>query len=123
MSKAMEHHNSINYIEMPVRDLDATKSFFTRAFGWQFEDYGPHYSCFINAGINGGFYQDALTFNVTKGSPLVVLFSEDLEKTQSGVELAGGEITKAIFSFPGGRRFHFADPNGNEYAVWGHEPD
>ncbi|MCF1427507.1 MAG: VOC family protein [Shewanella sp.] len=117
----MERHNCINYIEMPVRDLDATKAFFTLVFGWQFVDCGPHYSCFTNAGINGGFYQDALTFNVNKGSPLIVLFSQQLEQTQSAVENAGGEITKAIFRFPGGRRFHFADPNGNEYAVWGHE--
>lgn len=117
----MERHHRINYLELPVRDLAVTKAFFTRVFGWQFEDYGAHYSCFMDAGIAGGFYQEARTFNLAKGSPLVVLFSLDLAQTQEQVVAAGGEISKPIFSFPGGRRFHFLDPNGNEYAVWGHD--
>ena len=111
----------INYIEIPVKDMVATKAFFAGVFGWQFEDYGPHYSCFLNAGIDGGFYQADSSFNLAKGCPLIVLFSEQLEQTQVAIESAGGDITQAIFSFPGGRRFHFTDPNDNEYAVWSHD--
>lgn len=114
----MKETGKINYVEMPSLDLDVTKKFFGTAFGWSFVDYGPDYVAIENAGLDGGFFkstQKALTAN---GSVLVVLYSANLEETLESVKSAGGSIIEDIFSFPGGRRFHFADPNGNEYAVW-----
>lgn len=112
------NHEKINYIELPAKDIDKVKAFFNEAFSWTFEDFGPEYAAIHNAGIDGGFYKSDLTVSVKNGSALVVLFSNDLEATQQKIEKSGGNIIKAIFSFPGGRRFHFTDPNGNEYAVW-----
>lgn len=114
----MTDHEKINYIEFPSKNIDVTKSFFTQVFGWSFVDYGPDYTAFSDAGINGGFYQSDLSCTTKNGSALIVLYSKGLEQTQSKVEKAGGLLVKPIFSFPGGRRFHFTDPNGNEYAVW-----
>ena len=114
----MPTHHSLNYVEIPAKDLSATKAFFSQVFGWTFQDYGPEYSCFLNVGIDGGFYQADLSFNTNNGCPLLVLYSDNLEQTQAAVITAGGSIVKTIFSFPGGRRFHFTDCNGNEYAVW-----
>jgi len=114
----MNEHEKINYIEFPAKDLEATKIFFTSVFGWSFEDYGQEYTAFTNEGVDGGFYQSPLSCSTTRGSALIVLYSKDLEHTQSRIERAGGIIIKPVFSFPGGRRFHFADPNENEYAVW-----
>lgn len=114
----MSEHEKINYIELPARNLQATKEFFAAVFGWSFVDYGPEYAAFSNAGIDGGFYKADLAVSTNNGSALIVFFSEALEKTQMKIENAGGSIIKPIFSFPGGRRFHFNDPNGNEYAVW-----
>ena len=108
----MNEHEKINYIEFPA------KSFFNKAFGWTFEDYGPDYISFSNQGIDGGFYKSDLKSSTENGSALIVLYSNNLEQTQSKVLDAGGEIIRPIYSFPGGRRFHFSDPNGNEYAVW-----
>lgn len=108
----------INYIELPARDIDATKKFFSSAFGWSFVDYGPEYVSFQDAGIDGGFYKSDQVASTKTGSALVVLYGAELEKTLGVVEECGGEIVKPIFSFPGGQRFHFADPNGNEFAVW-----
>jgi hypothetical protein len=103
---------------MPSRDLDATKQFFSEAFGWSFVDYGPEYVAIENAGLDGGFFKSDLVATTANGSVLVVLYSSELENTVEKVKNAGGKITQDIFSFPGGRRFHFTDPNGNEYAVW-----
>ncbi|MBL37617.1 MAG: hypothetical protein CMP07_04335 [Xanthomonadales bacterium] len=114
----MTTNGKINYIELPARDIEATKRFFSSAFGWGFVDYGPEYVSFQDAGLDGGFYKSDLVASTKTGSALVVLYSAELEKTQEVVEECGGEIIKPIFSFPGGRRFHFADPNGNEFAVW-----
>ena len=108
----------INHIELPARDIEGSKQFFSDAFGWRFVDYGPDYAAFEDAGIDGGFFSSDLTARTDSGSALVVLYSQDLEATQARVEEAGGKIVKAIFSFPGGRRFHFCDPSDNEYAVW-----
>ena len=110
---------AINYIELPAKDLEATKEFFTQAFEWQFTDYGPDYSAFSNSGLEGGFFRSELKSDSSQlGAALVVLYSENLEATQSIIEAAGGSINQAIFSFPGGRRFHFIEPSGNELAVW-----
>ncbi len=108
---------TIDYIEFPATNMAATKAFYTEAFGWDFTDYGPAYAAFARdqAGIDGGFTLE--TGTQTPGL-LAVLYANDLEATVELVKKAGGEITKEIFSFPGGRRFHFTDPSGNELAVW-----
>ena len=114
----MNEHEKINYVEFPAKDIVATKSFFTKIFDWSFVDYGPDYTAFSNAGIDGGFFKSDLIASTTTGSALIVFYSKELEKTQTKIEQAGGAIIKPIFAFPGGRRFHFSDPSGNEYAVW-----
>jgi predicted enzyme related to lactoylglutathione lyase len=114
----MTKHNKINYIEIPTKNMAATKTFFTEVFAWPFVDYGPDYCSFSGQGVDGGFFKSDLVVSTNNGSPLIVLYSKGLELTQENIEQAGGKIIKPIFSFPGGRRFHFTDPNGNEFAVW-----
>ncbi len=114
----MNEHEKINYVEFPAKDIEAAKKFFSSVFGWSFVDYGPEYTAFSNEGLDGGFFQSELTVSTKCGSALLVFYSDELEGTQSKIENAGGSIIKSIFDFPGGRRFHFSDPNGNEYAVW-----
>ncbi len=114
----MNEHEKINYLEFPAKDLDATKAFFTTVFKWSFEDFGPEYCAISNAGIDGGFFKSDRSISTENGSALVVFYSQRLDQTQAKIEAAGGTVLKPIFSFPGGRRFHFCDPNGNEFAVW-----
>ena len=114
----MPNHEKMNYVEFPAIDIEAVKKFFAAVFGWSFTDYGSDYTAFSNEGLDGGFYKSSLSISPEKGSALIVFYSNELEKTQTKIENAGGSISKPIFSFPGGRRFHFNDPNGNEYAVW-----
>ncbi|MBF0381144.1 MAG: VOC family protein [Magnetococcales bacterium] len=114
----MNIHEKINYIEIPTKNITTTKRFFTQAFGISFVDYGPQYTAFSGAGIDGGFYQADLSASTKNGSVLVVFYSNNLTQTQSKIIAAGGTIIKPIFTFPGGRRFHFCDPNQNEFAVW-----
>lgn len=114
----MEQTGKINYLEMPARDLAKTKAFFSAVFGWEFVDYGPDYVAIGNAGLDGGFFKSDKIATTDNGSALVVLYSSELETTLTKVTAAGGQIVQDIFEFPGGRRFHFTDPNGNEYAVW-----
>ncbi|MDQ2075848.1 VOC family protein [Marinimicrobium sp. ABcell2] len=114
----MSTKGNIDYVEMPCRDIEATKAFFTKAFGWSFVDYGPDYTALSGAGLDGGFFRSNLVMNTNNGSALVVVYSKDLDACLSAVDNAGGSIVKPIFAFPGGRRFHFSDPSGNEYAVW-----
>ncbi len=111
-------NEKLNYVEFPAHDIEGTKQFFNAAFGWAFQDYGPDYTAFAEQGLDGGFYRAELNSTVAAGGALLVLYSEQLEVTQTQVEQAGGKIAKAIFSFPGGRRFHFIEPSGNELAVW-----
>lgn len=112
----MHSHHAIDYVEFAVRDLAAAKRFYTAAFGWQFNDYSPDY-----AGIQGvdreagGLLQ---TDEPRTTGPLVIVYSDDLEASVEAVKSAGGTILKDPYAFPGGRRFHFADPSGNELAVW-----
>lgn len=114
----MNEHEKINYIELPSKNIALTKAFFSAVFNWTFTDYGPEYIAFSNAGIDGGFYKSDLTVSTDNGSALIVFYSNTLEQTLHKIEVAQGTIIKPIFSFPGGRRFHFTDPNENEYAVW-----
>lgn len=114
----MKKHEKINYVELPAKDIETAKTFFSTVFGWTFTDYGPHYTAFSNGGLDGGFFQSELTASTENGSVLIVFYSKNLGQTQAKVVAGGGLIIKPIFSFPGGRRFHFSDPNGNEYAVW-----
>ena len=114
----MSNHNRINYIELPARDIAAVQKFYGDVFGWTFEAYGPDYLAFNDGALDGGFFRADLASRCDRGAALVILYSDDLEATLAKVEQHGGTIMQAIFSFPGGRRFHFADPNGNELAVW-----
>jgi len=118
LTDTMDNHHKINYIELPTQDINATKTFFANAFGWSFQDYGPDYTSFTNAGMDGGFFKSGISARTEKGSVLVVLYSKDLEGTLARVMDAGGTIDREIFSFPGGSRFHFTEPGGNELAVW-----
>ena len=114
----MNRSEKINYVEFPARNIEAVKLFFETVFDWSFVDYGPDYTAFSNAGLDGGFFKSDLTASTEKGSALIVFYSHNLEQTQAKIEDADGLIIKPIFSFPGGRRFHFMDPSSNEYAVW-----
>jgi predicted enzyme related to lactoylglutathione lyase len=114
----MNEHEKINYVEFPAKDMEAAKAFFTKVFEWSFTDYGPDYTAFSDEGLDGGFFKSDLSASTDNGSALIVFYSKNLEQTQQKIEQAGGSIIKPIFSFPGGRRFHFSDPNGNEFAVW-----
>lgn len=114
----MSEHEKLNYVEFPSPDLQSTKLFFERAFGWSFIDYGPEYAAFSGQGLDGGFFKANLCSSTANGAALLVFFSNDLERTFGKVTETGGSIIKPIFSFPGGRRFHFTEPGGNEFAVW-----
>lgn len=110
-----EHDRRIDYIEFPATDLEQIKAFYTDLFNWKFTDYGPTYTAFEDGRLNGGFTTAA---QMGVGGILVVIYAVDLEAVQATVSLSGGKIVKEIFEFPGGRRFHFTDPSGNELAVW-----
>ena len=114
----MNINGKINYVEFPARDIEGTKAFFATVFGWSFEDYGPEYAAFSGQGVDGGFFRSDLSSATDKGGVLVILYSDSLEEMQQRIEQAGGSIVKATYSFPGGRRFHFTEPSGNELAVW-----
>ncbi len=118
----MNNHEKINYLEFPAKHMQQSKAFFGEVFGWSFVDYGPDYVACSNAGIDVGFFKSDLTVQSNRGSVLIVFYSDTLEETRIKSEKAQGKIIKPIFSFPGGRRFHFEDPNGNEFAVWS-EPE
>lgn len=105
----------IDYIEFPATDIAALQRFYTAVFGWKFTDYGPDYTSFEDGRIAGGFARQA---TMVRGGPLVVMYTSDLAGMEARVRAAGGTIVKEIFSFPGGRRFQFTDPNGNELSVW-----
>lgn len=114
----MSQHEKIDYLEIPAKNIPAAQLFFTSVFDWSFQDFGPEYTAFSGAGIDGGFYQSDLTVSTKSGSVLIVFYSNNLEETSAKIEASGGSVVKPIFEFPGGRRFHFRDTNGNEYAAW-----
>ncbi len=107
--------NHINYIEFKAKDLEKIKEFYTASFNWTFTDYGPTYTAFSESGLSGGF---EITENEIVNGALIVLYHKNLELIKNKIVKAGGKIIKDIFSFPGGRRFHFVDPSENELAVW-----
>lgn len=114
----LKSNTLINYVEFPAKNLRVTKEFFSKTFGWSFTDYGPEYCAFSESGLEGGFYQSQLTSSTANGSALIVLYTTQLEALQQKVQDNGATIIKPIFEFPGGRRFHFTEPSGNELAVW-----
>jgi hypothetical protein len=114
----MRQHHQINYVEFPSTDLDATRRFFGTAFGWTFVDDGPDYTSFSGQGLDGGFFTAEANSDAPTGGALIVLYSHALEKSLAEVVAAGARVHRAIFDFPGGRRFHFIEPGGNELAVW-----
>lgn len=118
MAFRMPDENKIDYLEIPSQDLPSSKAFFTSMFGWKFTDFGDEYASFEDGRITGGFYKSDQTACYEKGSVLIVFFANDLEAAEQKVKDCGGTIVREIFTFPGGRRFHFAEPNGNEFAIW-----
>ncbi len=115
----VRNDRAINYVEFNVADIARSKRFYGDAFGWTFTDYGPGYCEFSDGHMKGGFDASEPSPAVKGGGgPLVVLYGSDLADVQASVETAGGVIVKPIFEFPGGRRFHFTDPDGYELAVW-----
>jgi predicted enzyme related to lactoylglutathione lyase len=110
--------NKIDYIEFQAADILSTKKFFEHLFGWKFTDYGPDYTSFEDGRIAGGFAQANKRSTIESGGVLVVFYHPNLEQIRQRVIDLGGKITKDIFSFPGGRRFHFTEPSGNECAIW-----
>jgi len=112
------NHHLINYIELPAKDLSKMKAFYGKVFGWTFVDYGETYAAFQGAGLDGGFDADSNNDPVGGNGALVILYSENLEQSLANVTAAGGIISVDPFDFPGGRRFHFTDPSGNELAIW-----
>jgi len=113
MSAADRHHR-IDYLEFAVTSIAASRRFFGDAFGWTFQDYGPDYCEFNDGRLTGGFFHG----QAKPGGALVVVYSSDLTATQAAVERSGGRVVKPVFAFPGGRRFHFTDPDGYEWAAW-----
>ena len=110
-----ENDRRIDNIEFAVEDIARSRAFYGEVFGWHFKDYGPDYCEFSDGRLTGGL---AKAEKANPGGPLVILYADDLEETRQRVEAAGGEIVNPGFSFPGGRRFHFKDPDGYELAVW-----
>ena len=110
----------LNYVEFPVKDFVKTQKFFEQVFAWEFTSYGEEYIAFSaeTAGLEGGFYKTDLCAKQQHGSALMVFLAKDLEEIQAEIIKAGGEINVPIFEFPGGKRFHFIEPSGNEFAVW-----
>lgn len=114
MSQA-DQDRRIDYVEFSTTNLDETKSFYSEIFGWRFTDYGPDYTSFTDGRLSGGF---TAASEVAPGGPLVVVYVTNLVETEAKIRRHGGQIVRETFEFPGGRRFHFADPGGNELAVW-----
>ncbi|TCR59399.1 VOC family protein [Bosea sp. BK604] len=112
---ASQNDRRIDYIEFNVADLARARDFYAAAFGWTMTDYGPEYCAFADGRLEGGFTTQGAS---RPGGPLVILYADDLAATQARIEAAGGRIVKPAYDFPGGRRFHFADPDGYELAVW-----
>ena len=109
------NNNHINYIEFKAKNIEKIKQFYSKAFDWTFTDYGPSYTAFSSSGLEGGFEKTDQKIN---NGALVILYNENLEEIKQHIIELDGIISKEIFSFPGGKRFHFIDPSGNELAIW-----
>ncbi|MDH4054861.1 MAG: VOC family protein [Gammaproteobacteria bacterium] len=116
----MRAENRIDYVEIPVTDLKKARDFFAAFFGWSFQEWGDDYMSFNDGRLDGGFRRAAETAPST--GVLVVFYSEDLKRDFNRVQELGATISEPIFAFPGGRRFHFVDPTGTEYAIWSAQP-
>ncbi|MCG3731084.1 VOC family protein [Vibrio cincinnatiensis] len=114
----MSQHGKLNYVEFAAKDLKSTKEFFSTVFGWSFVDYGSEYIAFSNEGLDGGFFKAELSSQTVNGGALLIFYSTDIEATLEQVEKYGGKVIRPIYEFPGGCRFHFVEPSGNEFAVW-----
>ena len=117
----MRPENRIDYIEIPTIDIDQAKAFFAAMMGWEFQDWGPDYASFSDGRLDGGFRRSEGP--APASGVLVVFFSKNLERDRDRVVELGGSISQDIFEFPGGRRFHFVDTTGNEYAIWAEPQD
>lgn len=106
--------NKLAYLELPTTDVASLKKFYGSLFGWTFQDFGGDYAAFSDSGLDGGF--NGVSKDKTK-APLAIIETDEIEGVQEQVRSAGGVITTPIFPYPGGRRFHFTDPSGNELAV------
>jgi len=117
-----EHNLQVDYIEFPAIDIEATKRFYSHIFGWQFKAWGPDYISFNDGRLGGGFSRESQSAGADRGAKtrgvLVVIYATSLDEIYRKVKEAGGKVARETFDFPGGRRFHFIDPNGNELAVW-----
>ena len=113
----MKRERRIDYVEFASRDPGASRVFFEQVFGWTFEDYGPDYTAFDDGELQGGFFRGAPLI-ASAGAPLLVLYAAQLGPLLAEVAAQGGAVVKPIFTFPGGRRFQFLEPGGNELAVW-----
>ncbi|MEV0612777.1 VOC family protein [Nonomuraea sp. NPDC050404] len=118
--ESAHRHHAIDYVELTVTDLEQAKRFYSEAFGWRFNDYGPGYAGIqspegAGSGEVGGLRLDQ---SVRAGGPFVLLYSADLDGSVQAVQKAGGTVVNGPYEFPGGRRFHFTDPSGNELGVW-----
>lgn len=114
----MNKDKKIDYIEFPAKDFDLAQTFYEKVFGWTFTDYGSDYRAFTDGKLNGGFYKSESCSSTENGAALIIFYADEIEKVKDAVVSNGGKIIKDIFSFPGGKRFQFLDPNGNELAVW-----
>ncbi|WP_313274934.1 VOC family protein [Stenotrophomonas sp.] len=113
----MKRERGIDYVEFASRDPAASRRFFEQVFGWTFEDYGPDYTAFDDGRLQGGFFRGQ-PLTASAGAALLVLYAEQLAPVLEQVVAHGGELVKPVFAFPGGRRFQFLEPGGNELAVW-----
>jgi uncharacterized protein len=110
-----DHDLRVDYVEFGATDIKRTRQFYERVFGWRFEDYGPDYTSFQDGRLSGGFTRDA---PVRPANPLIVIYAARLEQVEAKIRSEGGQVVRQTYEFPGGRRFHFTDPSGNELAVW-----
>lgn len=114
----MPMDNRIDYVEFGSKDFDVDQAFYEAVFGWKFIDWGADYRSFSDGSIEGGFYRSTKVSDTTNGSALVIVYAKNLEETRDRVVASGGRIKTDVFLFPGGRRFQFNDPSGNELGVW-----
>lgn len=112
----MRDEGRVDYVEIPVTDLDRTRAFFEQLYGWEFQEWGPDYYSFSDGRLDGGFRRAAEP--APASGVLLVFYSQDLERDYARVKQLGATISQEIFDFPGGRRFHFVEPAGTEFAMW-----